>query len=121
MSLRAPLNKLRLKYHTGESRYPDKNMQDYAVYILASRNNMVLYTGSTHDLKNRVFEHKEGLAESFTKKYKVQKLVYYEIAEDLDSVLYREKQIKNYSRSKKMALIDRMNPHWDDLYERIQD
>ncbi len=93
----------------------------YYVYILASRNNMVLYTGSTHDLKDRVFQHKQGLGDGFTKKYRVNKLVYYEIAEDLDSALYREKQIKNRSRTKKMDLINSLNPHWEDLYDRIQD
>jgi len=75
----------------------------------------------TSDLKRRVWEHKEGLAEGFTKKYKIHKLVYYETSEDFDSALYREKQLKNYSRTKKIDLINTLNPGWTDLYHDIQD
>jgi putative endonuclease len=75
----------------------------------------------TINLKGRVWEHKEGLAEGFTKRYKINKLVYYEPAEDLDSALYREKQIKNYSRTKKISLINSLNPQWIDLYDSVQE
>ena len=93
----------------------------FCIYILTSNNSSVLYVGMTSDLKDRIFQHKEGFADGFTKRYRVHKLVYYELAESFDSALFREKQIKNYSRTKKMELITSVNPHWDDLYEKIQD
>ena len=85
------------------------------VYILTNYSNTVLYTGQTHDLLTRVYHHREGLTDGFTKKYKVTKLVYYEVADDLNGALYREKQIKAYSRLKKISLIENMNPTWQDL------
>jgi putative endonuclease len=88
---------------------------------MTNRFNTVLYTGMTSELKHRVWQHREALADSFTKRYNIKKLLYYEVAEDLDSALYREKQIKNYSRSNKIGLINLMNPHWIDLYDKIQD
>jgi putative endonuclease len=81
--------------------------------------NTVLYTGFTSDLPGRVFSHKLKLADGFTKRYNVTKLVYYEVGEDEENTLWREKQIKNYSRQKKIDLIDSMNPKWKDLYEGL--
>ena len=87
----------------------------YYVYILTTRNNTVLYTGVTNDLKRRVFEHKSGLNEGFTKKYHVHKLIYFEIFDFVDLAIAREKQIKGYSRDKKIKLIEAMNPEWKEL------
>jgi len=76
----------------------------------------VIYTGVTSNLLKRVYEHREGLVEGFTKKYNVKKLVYYEIANDIESAIAREKQIKAGSRKKKIALIKSTNPTLKDLY-----
>ncbi|MEW6328429.1 MAG: GIY-YIG nuclease family protein [Thermodesulfobacteriota bacterium] len=76
------------------------------VYILTNKRNTVLYTGMTNDLKRRVFEHKEKLVDGFTKKYNVTKLVYYEVFDDPENAILREKQIKAGSRQKKIDLIN---------------
>jgi putative endonuclease len=96
-------------------------MQDklYAVYILASRQNIAIYTGVTSQLKQRVFQHKSHFVEDFTKTYHIDKLVYYEITGDVMSAITREKQIKSWSRKKKNELIESMNPEWRDLYDEI--
>jgi putative endonuclease len=91
----------------------------YYVYILTNKNNSVLYTGVTNDLKRRVYEHKEKLVEGFTKKYNVSKLVYYQVCEDIYGAISREKQIKAGSRKKKIELINSMNEEWKDLYDEI--
>jgi putative endonuclease len=80
-------------------------------------NNRVLYTGVTNDLLRRVWEHKEKLGDGFTKKYNVSKLVYYEVFEDPENAIMREKQIKAGSRQKKIDLINNFNMEWHDLYE----
>lgn len=87
------------------------------IYILTNKNNTVLYTGVTNDLKKRVYEHREKLVEGFTMKYNVDKLVYYEIFEDMRNAIIREKQIKAGSRAKKIGLIESMNPEWSDLFD----
>ncbi len=89
------------------------------VYILTNRWNRVLYTGVTSGLIKRVYEHKNKLADGFTQKYNVNKLVYYEIFGDIMSAIEREKQIKGWVRKKKIALIEKENPEWKDLYEGI--
>lgn len=81
--------------------------------------NTVLYTGVTNDLIKRVYEHKEKLIAGFTKKYNVNKLVYYEIFTDINNAIAREKQIKAGSRQKKIDLVNSMNPQWCDLYEGL--
>jgi len=91
----------------------------FYVYILTNRNNTVLYTGVTNNLYRRVFEHKNKLAEGFTKKYNIDKLVYYESYADSVSAISREKQIKSGSRAKKIQLIESMNREWNDLFESI--
>ena len=93
--------------------------KQYYVYIMTNKNNRVLYTGITNDLKRRVYEHKEKLIDGFTKKYNVSKLVYYEIFEDLENAILREKKIKAGPRQKKIDLIHSMNKEWRDLYEEI--
>ena len=81
--------------------------------------NTVLYTGVTSDLKKRVYEHKEKLINGFTKKYNVTKLVYYEVFQDVENAILREKLIKGGSRQKKIDLISRMNKTWQDLYHEL--
>ena len=83
---------------------------------MTNKNNTVLYTGITNDLKRRVFEHKEKLIEGFTKKYNITKLVYYEIFRGVENAILREKQIKAGSRAKKIELINGINHEWKDLY-----
>ena len=89
------------------------------VYILSSMKNGTLYTGVTTDLMRRVHEHRSGLVKGFTQKYKVHRLVYFEIHEDVRQAIYREKQIKKRNRSWKIRLIKRFNPEWTDLYPEI--
>lgn len=89
--------------------------KQFYVYILTNRNNNVLYTGVTNNLPRRVYEHKNKLIEGFTKKYHVDKLVYYEAYADSLNAITREKQIKGGSRAKKIQLIASMNKEWDDL------
>ena len=86
---------------------------------MTNKNNTVLYTGVTSDLKKRVYEHKAKLVEGFTKKYNVAKLVYYEVLEDPENAILREKQIKAGSRMKKIKRIEEMNKGWEDLFEKI--
>ena len=87
----------------------------YYVYILANWNNKVIYTGVTNDLERRLYEHKNGLSDGFTKKYNVHKLVYFECTEDVYSAISREKQIKGWTRAKNNQLIESMNSEWKEL------
>ena len=89
------------------------------VYILTNKNNTTLYTGVTNDLKRRIYEHKEKLVKGFSKKFNLGKLVYYEVSYGMAAAIEREKQIKNYSRIKKIELIQNMNEPWKDLYEKL--
>ena len=92
----------------------------YYVYILTNRNKNVLYTGVTSDLIRRVYEHKTHAdPNSFTAKYNVDQLVYFEETTDVKAAIEREKQIKSWSRSRKIGLIFEMNPQWMDLYYRL--
>ncbi len=93
-------------------------MQSY-VYILASKKNGTLYIGITDNLIKRIYEHKNDIVEGFTKKYQVHTLVYYEIAEEIMSAFAREKQLKNWKRKWKLALIEKSNPGWKDLYREL--
>ncbi len=95
------------------------NSKNYFVYILASERNGTLYTGVTSDLKKRVFEHKNNLVEGFTKKYKVHNLVHYEQISDINVAIEREKILKKWNRAWKLNLIEKDNPNWEDLYEKI--
>ena len=91
----------------------------YYVYLLTNWNNKVLYTGVTNDLARRLYEHKNGLAEGFAKKYHVHKLVYFEATTDVRAAIAREKQIKGWTRKKKDALVQSGNPEWEDLADRL--
>lgn len=91
----------------------------YYIYIATNKGNTVLYTGVTNNLIKRIYEHKSKLMDGFTKRYNVNKLVYYEIFDKIENAILREKQIKAGPRSKKIALIDKMNPDWNDLYDNL--
>jgi putative endonuclease len=82
---------------------------------MTNKRNTVLYTGVTNDLRRRVYEHKEKLVDGFTKKYNITKLVYYEISSNVAAVIAKEKKIKGWLRRKKIALIESVNPQWEDL------
>jgi len=93
--------------------------KQYCVYIMTNKHHTVLYTGVTGNLQKRIYEHKEKLVEGFTKRYRVTKLVYYEVYEEVHSAITREKQIKAGSRQKKIEMIEGMNKEWRDLYEAL--
>jgi len=93
--------------------------KQYYIYIMTNSRNTVLYVGVTNNLIKRVYEHKAKLADGFTKKYNIVKLVYYEIFEDIENAILREKQIKAGSRQKKIRLIDSTNREWHDLYDEL--
>ncbi len=91
----------------------------YHVYMLTNASRVVLYIGVTGDLEGRVFEHREGVTPGFTQEYRVDRLVYYEDYPDPQSAIAREKQLKGWTRAKKNALVERINPRWNDLWEDI--
>ncbi len=93
--------------------------KQYYIYIMTNHKNSVLYTGVTGDLRGRVFQHRNKLADGFTKRYNVTRLVYYETCEDVMSAIAREKQIKAGSRKDKINLVDSMNRDWHDLYDEL--
>lgn len=88
-------------------------------YILASKKKGTLYIGVTNDLVKRIYQHKEGLSESFTKEYDVKTLVHFEIFEDIENAISREKQLKQWRREWKIGLIEENNPTWRNLYSDI--
>ncbi len=92
-------------------------MNSYYVYILTNWKGNVMYIGVTNDLERRLYEHKHELVEGFTKQYHVHKLVYYEETSDVRAAIEREKQLKNWARAKKNALVETKNPMWKDLSE----
>ena len=87
----------------------------YYVYLLSNWNNKVLYIGVTNDLERRIYEHQHKLVPGFTEKHNVSKLVYYEQTSDVISAISREKELKKWRREKKNALVDDVNPGWQDL------
>ena len=89
--------------------------KQYCVYLMTNKNNTVIYTGVTSDLKKRVHQHRQRLVKGFTKKYNIDKLVYYEVLDDAYNAISREKQIKAGSRQKKINLINAVNKEWTDL------
>ncbi|MBI5910674.1 MAG: GIY-YIG nuclease family protein [Betaproteobacteria bacterium] len=94
-------------------------MKQPAVYILASKRNGTLYTGVTSDLCRRIWEHRNELVDGFTKKYRVHRLVYFELHEDIREAIVREKQIKKWNRAWKLKVIEQQNPNWADLWQQI--
>jgi putative endonuclease len=93
--------------------------KQYCVYILTNSRHTVLYTGVTNNLERRLSEHKNKMGSAFTKKYNIDKLVYFECGDDINVAIAREKQIKAGSRQDKIDLINSMNPDWKDLYEEF--
>jgi len=91
--------------------------REYCVYIMTNAHNKVLYTGVTNNLQRRILEHKSGEGSSFTKKYNITKLVYFESGDDVNIAIAREKQIKAGSRKTKIELVESINPAWKDLFE----
>jgi putative endonuclease len=91
----------------------------YYVYIITNRNHTTLYTGITNNLIRRITEHKQGIGSTFSWRYKLRKLVYYEIHPEKKSAIDREKQIKAGSRNKKLDLINSLNLDWDDLFDSL--
>ena len=94
-------------------------MRQPTVYILASQKNGTLYIGVTSDLIKRIYEHKNSLVDGFTKKYNVHDLLYFEQFQDMNSAIAREKQLKAWKRQWKIALIEKVNGNWQDLYGEI--
>jgi putative endonuclease len=95
--------------------------RQYHVYILASKPNGTLYVGVTNNIARRVWQHKQGLVEGFTKKYSVDKLVYCEAFAQPQEAIQREKRLKKWNRAWKIQLIESTNPGWKDLYETVMD
>ena len=89
------------------------------VYILTNRPNGTLYVGVTSNIARRAWEHREGVADGFTKQYGLKRLVYVEHHDDVRAALQREKNLKHWSRAWKVALILKENPEWQDLYDRL--
>ena len=93
--------------------------KQYFVYIMTNKNNTVLYTGVTNNLVRRVLEHRSGTGSQFTRKYNITKLVFFETTRDVNAAIAREKQLKAGSRQKKIALLEEINPGWEDLFDEI--
>ena len=93
--------------------------KQYYVYILANATNVALYIGVTSDLKRRIYEHKRKLVKGFAEQYSIDKLVYYEVYQDPENAILREKRLKGSSRARKNRLVASLNPQWRDLYEEI--
>ena len=89
--------------------------EKYFVYIMTNKTDSVMYVGVTNDIKRRVYEHKNGIVDGFTKRYCVNKLVYYEIYDDIYLAICREKQLKKWVRKKKNELVETKNPKWEDI------
>ncbi len=96
-------------------------MHNYCVYILASKFYGTLYIGVTRCLIGRVIQHRDEFVDGFTKRYGVKALVYFEAFEDVHAAIQREKSLKRWSRAWKINLIERDNPHWDDLFPALTD
>ena len=96
-----------------------KSNKQYYVYFMTNITNVVLYIGVTGDLRKRVYEHKNKLIKGFTRKYDINKLVYYEIFEDPENAILREKRLKGSSRTRKNKLVESVNPQWLDIYDQF--
>lgn len=89
------------------------------VYIVTNQRNGTLYTGVTTDLKGRIWQHKEGVFDGFSQKYGLKILIWYEVHDDINEAIRREKQIKKWERKWKLRIIEAMNPQWKDLYDGL--
>ena len=90
--------------------------RQYFVYIMTNKSKTAIYTGMTNDLYRRVYEHKQKLVEGYTNKHNINRLVYFEVGDNAESIIAREKQIKSWKRQKKIDLVNTLNPKWEDLY-----
>lgn len=93
--------------------------KQFYVYILTKRRNSTFYVGMTSDLPKRIWEHKNEVANGFTKEHNIKMLVYYEVFDNAEHAIRREKRLKKWNRSWKMKVIEEMNPQWKDLYNDI--
>ena len=93
--------------------------KQYYIYILSNYSNSTIYIGVTNNLVKRLYQHRNKLIDGFTSKYNINKLVYYEIYQNIDHAINREKQLKGWSRAKKNALIETLNPTWKDLGKEL--
>jgi putative endonuclease len=108
------------RLHGNDGAYKICGMKkQFFVYILASKPYGTLYTGMTSNLPQRIAKHRDGLYDGFTKKYGIKKLVWYEAHDSAEAAIIREKQIKKWDRSWKIALIEKGNPAWRDMFEEI--
>ncbi len=96
-------------------------MKNYYVYILTNKPNGTLYIGVKNDLARRMYEHRNKLINGFTKKYNLKKLIYFEVFDRIEDAILREKRLKKWNRQWKIELIEKTNPNWIDLYERLVD
>ena len=94
-------------------------MKNYYVYKLTNKPRGTLYIGMTNNLVRRGYEHRNGLADGFTKKYNLKMLVYFEVFNRVEDAILREKRLKKWNRQWKIDLIEKVNPNWDDLYEKL--
>jgi len=94
--------------------------KQFYVYILASKRNGMLYVGVTSNILQRIWQHKHTMAQGFTEKYDIKRLVYYEVHDNAESAITREKRIKKWRRAWKLRLIEEKNPEWEDLYDRLR-
>ena len=101
--------------------YCPKAFRTNWIYIMTNRRNGTLYTGSTSDIVSRVADHRLGRVKGFTSKYNLTRLVWFEMTDDMDIALLREKRIKKWNRQWKIDLIEASNPNWDDLFERAKE
>ena len=93
--------------------------KNYYVYIVTNKPRGTLYTGMTNELVRRTYEHRNGLIDGFAKKYNLNKLVYFEVFNLVEDTIIREKRLKKWNRQWKIELIEKSNPEWDDLYEKL--
>ncbi len=108
-----------LRGDPGSRTYQTMYTKQYYVYILASQRNGTLYIGIINNLITRIYQHRNKTKETFTSKYDVGDLVYYEHTKDIESAIAREKQLKKWQRRWKIELIEATNPHWEDLFPKL--
>ncbi len=94
-------------------------MKNYYIYIITNKPKGTLYIGMTNNLVRRGYEHRNGLIDGFTKKYNLNRLVYFEVFNCVEDAIVREKRLKKWNRQWKIDLIEKVNPNWDDLYEKL--